>query len=601
MIRVDSSQSTYGDDSIIGEDGHQHVKTKVFNDPIHGHIELHPILVKIIDTLEFQRLRNLKQLGALCYVYPGACHSRFEHSIGTCHLAQQLIHHLQAIHPSHITKEEALCVQIAALCHDLGHGPFSHLFDQNVIPRLKPEGYETWEHELGSIKLFDIIINNEDYGLKSEFEKYNYDIGEDEIHLIKEMIFGPMKKGTYEKAEFYQARPEPEKYFLYEVVSNKTNGIDVDKWDYFARDCKHLNIANNFDHSRFIKFCRVVQDGEKGTHHICVRDKEVDNAYEMFHTRHRLHRNAYQHTVKLALESMISDALQLAGESFVLTKPNGDTFKMVDAINDMEAYVQLDDGIFWQIIHHAEKKDVSEAKGCLDKIKELVGSDSSIAPSLDFLETFLEKRSSQKKLEAARKLLLRVVKNRDAYKVVKKKKLPKDVYLKDVEVVQAAIAEEIVQYDKSFESNNITVKIAKFNYGMKDKNPIDNLLFYSKNDVKTSFRIPKDEVSFLLPERFQEQVLYVFVKDAANKQAIAKCVDTWMEKEFNRWTQTPESPAKIMPPGTPQRSGTLKRSPPALKHEEEKARGSASRQLERDHEDQPPAKRQNLEPQNEKA
>ncbi|KAG9328688.1 hypothetical protein JZ751_011464 [Albula glossodonta] len=55
---------------------------KVFNDPIHGHIELHPLLVRIIDTLQFQRLRSIKQLGGAYYVFPGAAHNRFEHSIG---------------------------------------------------------------------------------------------------------------------------------------------------------------------------------------------------------------------------------------------------------------------------------------------------------------------------------------------------------------------------------------------------------------------------------------------------------------------------------------------------------------------------------------
>lgn len=55
---------------------------KVFNDPIHGHIALHPLLVKVIDTPQFQRLRHIKQLGGVYYVFPGASHNRFEHSIG---------------------------------------------------------------------------------------------------------------------------------------------------------------------------------------------------------------------------------------------------------------------------------------------------------------------------------------------------------------------------------------------------------------------------------------------------------------------------------------------------------------------------------------
>ncbi|KAL0151865.1 hypothetical protein M9458_052866, partial [Cirrhinus mrigala] len=67
----------------------------IFNDPIHGQIELHPLLVKIIDTPQFQRLRHIKQLGGAYLVYPGATHTRFEHSIGAAYLAGRLAKVLQ--------------------------------------------------------------------------------------------------------------------------------------------------------------------------------------------------------------------------------------------------------------------------------------------------------------------------------------------------------------------------------------------------------------------------------------------------------------------------------------------------------------------------
>uniref|UniRef100_A0A667ZFZ6 HD/PDEase domain-containing protein n=1 Tax=Myripristis murdjan TaxID=586833 RepID=A0A667ZFZ6_9TELE len=111
---------------------------QVFNDPIHGHMEIHPLLVKFIDTPQFQRLRNIKQLGAAYYVYPGASHNRFEHSIGVAYLAGQFLQALRDRQPNlGITDEDILCVQIAGLCHDLGHGPFSHLFDGKFIPEVK--------------------------------------------------------------------------------------------------------------------------------------------------------------------------------------------------------------------------------------------------------------------------------------------------------------------------------------------------------------------------------------------------------------------------------------------------------------------------------
>uniref|UniRef100_A0A9J8CHY8 HD domain-containing protein n=1 Tax=Cyprinus carpio carpio TaxID=630221 RepID=A0A9J8CHY8_CYPCA len=111
---------------------------KIFNDPIHGQIELHPLLVKIIDTPQFQRLRHIKQLGGTYLVYPGATHTRFEHSLGMAYLAGRMIKVLQEDQPNAVEKikqdlideKDVLCVQIAALCYNLGHGPFSHLYEK---------------------------------------------------------------------------------------------------------------------------------------------------------------------------------------------------------------------------------------------------------------------------------------------------------------------------------------------------------------------------------------------------------------------------------------------------------------------------------------
>ena len=94
---------------------------KLLNDPIHGHIFVDDDLLCVIDTPHFQRLRDLKQLGTSYFVFPGACHNRFEHSIGVAHLAAQLLDHLIANQPElNITPKERFLVTLAALCHDLG-------------------------------------------------------------------------------------------------------------------------------------------------------------------------------------------------------------------------------------------------------------------------------------------------------------------------------------------------------------------------------------------------------------------------------------------------------------------------------------------------
>lgn len=165
-------------------------KNKIICDCVHGQISLHPLLVKIIDTPQFQRLRYLKQLGPLVYIYPCATHTRFEHSIGTSHLAGVLVHHLKESQPAlKITAMDELCVKIAGLCHDLGHGPFSHMFEE-VIDKFQ---LKNWKHEQATLKLFEKMLK-ETENLKQEFESYG--LFEPDIQLIKDLIYADIFKSS---------------------------------------------------------------------------------------------------------------------------------------------------------------------------------------------------------------------------------------------------------------------------------------------------------------------------------------------------------------------------------------------------------------------
>ena len=105
-------------------------KVFTFNDAVHGHIALPAVCVAVMDTPQFQRLKDLKQLGGVYYAYSCASHNRFEHSIGTAFLGGKLASRLRDIQPElGITDADVLCVQLAGLCHDLGHGPCSHMFE----------------------------------------------------------------------------------------------------------------------------------------------------------------------------------------------------------------------------------------------------------------------------------------------------------------------------------------------------------------------------------------------------------------------------------------------------------------------------------------
>ncbi|KAG8517847.1 Deoxynucleoside triphosphate triphosphohydrolase SAMHD1, partial [Galemys pyrenaicus] len=463
--------------SYIQQLGRPHDTMKVINDPIHGHIELHPLLIRIIDTPQFQRLRYIKQLGGAYYVFPGASHNRFEHSLGVGYLAGCLVRVLREKQPElQINDRDELCVQIAGLCHDLGHGPFSHMFDGRFIPLARTD--VKWRHELGSVKMFDHLVNSN--GLKDVMEHYGLVLEED-ICFIKEQIEGPHGSPDSKSEWPYHGRTK-EKSFLYEIVANKRNGIDVDKWDYFARDCHHLGIQNNFDYKRFLKFARVCEvDNRK---HICTRDKEVGNLYDMFHTRNCLHRRAYQHKVGNIIDTMITDALLKADEYIQITGTNGAKYRISTAIDDMEAFTKLTDNIFLEILYSTDPN--------LKKAQEIL-----------------------KKIEC-----------RNLYKCVGETQPqgPVKFQREDCEKFQEEVANakpDTVVLETKMNAEDFIVDVINMDYGMEDKNPIDHVRFYCKIDPSKAVMITKDQVSQLLPRRFAEQLIRVYSKKTDEKSMFA--------------------------------------------------------------------------------
>jgi hypothetical protein len=97
------------------------INSKIIRDPIHGDIKLEGLFLELIEAPEFQRLYNIKQLGFAHLVFPGAHHTRLEHSLGSYYMANQSSNMLN------LAEDEKKILTIAALLHDIGHGPFSHI------------------------------------------------------------------------------------------------------------------------------------------------------------------------------------------------------------------------------------------------------------------------------------------------------------------------------------------------------------------------------------------------------------------------------------------------------------------------------------------
>lgn len=460
---------------------------KVFSDPIHGPIEMHPLMILIIDTPQFQRLRSIKQLGGTYYVYPGGSHNRFEHSLGVAHLAGQLVEKLKQNQPElGITDKDVLCVKIAGLCHDLGHGPFSHMFDSIFIPMLADC---QWKHEVASAEMFDHLI--ESNHLRPHFDQEG--LNEEDIIFIKEQIRGPVESELQSQAQGkwpYKGRGK-DKSFLYEIVANKKNGMDVDKWDYFARDCHHLGIGCTFDHRRYMAMARVIKVDQRMQ--ICTRDKDVNNLYDMFYVRKILHQRAYQHKTGKAIEYMIRDALVLANEHFLIPGRE-EMCKMSECIDDMWAYSKLNDSI-------------------LDMIK-------------------FDKNPA---LQPAQELIHRI-ESRQLYKYIGQTAPidSRELSYKRTDGWQGELADEIVKCSSQnldgIDANDLLVDIVTFDYGSKEDNPVNHMRFYSKSKPNDAFKLTRDHVSCMLPNLFSEKYIRLYCKKmvpSRTYRAIWKCFQEW--------------------------------------------------------------------------
>ncbi|XP_035705476.1 deoxynucleoside triphosphate triphosphohydrolase SAMHD1 isoform X2 [Folsomia candida] len=349
-----SSPSPVAATSILDTLRLKPTRIKFFCDMVHSHVELPLICYKIINTRQFQRLRNLKQLGLCYYVYPTACHNRFEHCIGTSYLAGTYCKILQTNQPElNIDNQDLLCVYIAGLLHDLGHGPFSHTWEQFISTYDK-----NYSHEEMSIKMMDYLLESNDLWTLC---KYQAGLTERDLVFIKEIILGHPISG-----DEFQGRP-PNKHFLYQIVSNDITKIDVDKFDYILRDCTQLNVKTGFDFQRIFNNSRVffVRPGLKGAAVevaesaqdstvtiIAYRKKISSTLQELFLGRFSLHQKAYQHKVVRIVEMMVVDGLKAAEPYFRVpssTDP-AKVLKLSTAHQDVSAFIKITDSVLEQII-----------------------------------------------------------------------------------------------------------------------------------------------------------------------------------------------------------------------------------------------------------
>lgn len=441
--------------------------SKHVHDNVHGNIYLDPLSLKFIDTEEFQRLRDLKQLAMAHMVYPGAVHSRFEHSLGVYWLAGEVVQKLKTHQGLElgIDHYDVQTVKLAGLLHDVGHGPFSHLFERDFLPQVLKGS--KWSHEQMSVKMVDHIV-----------DRHHIDIDSGTIKRVKEMVLA--------SSEFSLPKSAKEKHFLYDIVANGRNGIDVDKFDYIVRDSRACGLGCNFQFQRLLETMRVMGD------EICYRAKDYLTVHKLFATRADLYRTVYTHAKVKAIELMVVDALLKAN----------DYLDIASHVLDPSEYWKLDDTIL-KTIETAPDQELSEA----------------------------------------RDLILRI-RRRDLYQFCNEYAVPKD----KMENFKAVTAQDIVCSQRSsgviLREDDVVVSNVRIDLTRGKNNPLESINFFKDYDSEEKFPIPEERISHLLPSSYQDMIVRVYSKKPELVGLVSEAFENFQLKTYGIKAQVHATPEK---------------------------------------------------------
>jgi uncharacterized protein len=247
----------------------------VIRDPLHNNIRLDPLARELIETPAFQRLRYVRQLGLAFLVYPGATHTRFEHALGTYHLARRGLSMLSEEGGlSGVATDECAIVTAAALLHDLGHYPFSHALEE--IGALHHE--EVARSLIAGGEVGEILTRS---------------LGKDAPRRIVELVRGESRSP------------------LQRLISGS---LDLDKLDYLRRDALMCGVSyGDIDVDRLLNSLVVVNDSESGGLTVAIAEKGLSALESLLFAKYQMYRNVYwHHAIRSATamyKRLVADAL----------------------------------------------------------------------------------------------------------------------------------------------------------------------------------------------------------------------------------------------------------------------------------------------------
>lgn len=246
---------------------------RTFRDPVHGDIQLpQGVLTELIDHQDFQRLRRIRQLGVCYCTFHGAEHSRFQHTLGACWLAFQVMRNWSWQQQVELSPQELQATMCAVLLHDVGHGPFSHALE-HVFTGVDHESIG-WEF------------------IRSRFR------GVLERHGVEpEMVISILRGDT----------PRP---ILHELISGQ---LDVDRMDYLQRDSLFTGTRYGlFDVQRILSSLTAVYDLERGCEVLAVDAKAIEAVEAFLFSRYFMHWQVYFHRAVRSAEFLLRTILERA-------------------------------------------------------------------------------------------------------------------------------------------------------------------------------------------------------------------------------------------------------------------------------------------------
>ncbi len=285
-------------------------RIKIINDPVYGFISVpYGILLELIDHPYFQRLRRISQLGLSSIIYPGATHTRFHHALGAYHLMTKALQTLE-MKGVELSSEEKEGACIAILLHDLGHGPFSHVLENILIPV---------EHERLTLLLMEDL--NKQFGGKLNLA----------ISIFKN---------------------EYPKKFLFQLVSSQ---LDMDRMDYLTRDSFYTGVSEGIiGYDRIIQMMNVIEN------QLVIEEKALFSIEKFLTARKIMYWQVYMHKASISAEIMLTALLSKIKENlvtdhlsegmsyFILNQESINKVNITDEI--LLNFVKLDDTDIWTLV-----------------------------------------------------------------------------------------------------------------------------------------------------------------------------------------------------------------------------------------------------------